>query len=143
MFDSIWDLQLLSDGRVIEQSDLEQREAVGGHPVREHRLRRRRRNKQAESCSAQKHRERLTGWKEPDTELTVGKLMVKGRMIKGMTLNTVFMARRLGLSTPDSAPSWRKVARSSENKLHSDFTLNSRLTSRMKNMVPVTARGRM
>lgn len=37
--------------------------------------------------------------------LTVGKLMVRGRMIKGIILKTVFMARRLGLSTPDSAPS--------------------------------------
>lgn len=42
--------------------------------------------------------------KEVGRKLTVGKLMVRGRMIKGMTLNTVFMARRLGLSIPDSAP---------------------------------------
>lgn len=40
--------------------------------------------------------------------LTVGKLMVRGKMTKGMILNTVFMARRLGLSIPDSAPSWGK-----------------------------------
>lgn len=40
--------------------------------------------------------------------LTVGKLMVSGRMMKGMTLNTVFMARRLGLSIPDSAPNCRE-----------------------------------
>lgn len=37
--------------------------------------------------------------------LTVGKLMVMGRMMKGMILKTVFMVRRLGLSIPDSAPS--------------------------------------
>lgn len=39
-----------------------------------------------------------------NNKLTVGKLIVRGRMIKGMTLNTVFIARRLGLSIPDSAP---------------------------------------
>lgn len=43
-----------------------------------------------------------------DKRLTVGKLIVRGRMIKGMTLNTVFMARRLGLSIPDSAPNCRE-----------------------------------
>lgn len=40
--------------------------------------------------------------------LTVGKLMVRGRMMKGMILNTVFMARRLGLSIPDSAPNYKR-----------------------------------
>uniref|UniRef100_A0A0E9PHL6 Uncharacterized protein n=1 Tax=Anguilla anguilla TaxID=7936 RepID=A0A0E9PHL6_ANGAN len=30
--------------------------------------------------------------------------MVRGRMTKGMILNTVFIARRFGLSIPDSAP---------------------------------------
>lgn len=36
--------------------------------------------------------------------LTVGKLMVIGKMINGIILKTVFIAFRLGLSTPDSAP---------------------------------------
>lgn len=42
---------------------------------------------------------------------TVGKLMVRGRMTKGITLSTVFIALRLGLSTPDSAPSYGKRER--------------------------------
>ncbi len=38
----------------------------------------------------------------------MGKLIVIGRITKGMILKTVFMAFRLGLSTPDSAPNCKK-----------------------------------
>lgn len=56
------------------------------------------------SCSVLilKHSHQKRKWM--NDRLTVGKLMVRGRMTRGMILNTVFMARRLGLSKPDSAP---------------------------------------
>lgn len=102
-------------------------------------------------------------------KLTVGKLMVMGRMMKGIILNTVFMVRRLGLSIPDSAPSWnRSTPGQAHPRTHPILLLQhisdieqqnisiyesfcSKLdlnvigfpTSRMKNMVPVTTRGRI
>lgn len=42
--------------------------------------------------------------------------MVRGRMTKGITLSTVFIALRLGLSTPDSAPSYGKRERERETE---------------------------
>lgn len=44
----------------------------------------------------------------PPEALTVGKLMVSGRITSGITRKTVFITFRLGLSTPDSAPSCQR-----------------------------------
>lgn len=60
------------------------------------------------TCTARKNKTKQEKAIRVRNRLTVGKLMVRGRMIKGMTLNIVFMVRRLGLSKPDSAPNCRE-----------------------------------
>lgn len=119
MLDPLWDIQLSSDHRVSEQGDLSQGEAVGGQPVGEHRLRFDGEQNYFRQLKSKFFRVfmmfklRLTHYGKKKTmlvvdRLTVGKLMVRGRMMKGMILNTVFMARRLGLSIPDSAPNYKR-----------------------------------
>lgn len=114
--DSLWNTQLVSDQWVSEKSHLTQWKAVGGEPVDEHGL------KCVFSikgildvlncftnikCLFHEKRKQKKVMRL-NNRLTMGKLIVRGRMIKGMILNTVFMVRRLGLSIPDSAPNCRE-----------------------------------